>query len=93
MRQAANKIGNYRLLNASLYVTLEPCAMCATAMVHARIQNLIFAVTDPKTGVVKSHLQLLDQPIMNHRVVWQADMLAKESSELLQNFFKARRNK
>ena len=93
LRQAANKIGNYRLLNASLYVTLEPCAMCAAAMVHARIQNLIFAATDPKTGAVKSHFQLLDQLIMNHNVVWQAGLLAKESSELLRNFFKVRRNK
>ena len=93
LRNAANAIGNYRLLNASLYVTLEPCAMCATAMIHARIKHLLYACDDLKTGAIKSHLQILAQPMMNHQVTWQAGVLAAEATLLLQNFFKRRRKK
>lgn len=93
LRAAAKKMGNYRLLGANLYVTLEPCAMCATAMIHARINRLIFAADDEKTGAVKSHLQLLNQPMMNHQVIWQAGMLAEPAGQMLKNFFKIRRNK
>lgn len=93
LRAAAKKVGNYRLLAAELYVTLEPCAMCAAAMVHARIKHLIFATTDPKTGAIKSQLQLLDQPMMNHKVTWQEGLLAEPAAQMLKDFFKARRNK
>lgn len=91
LRQAAKKIGNYRLLNTTLYVTLEPCAMCAAAMIHARIQRLIYACDDPKSGAVTSHLQLFAQPMLNHRVYWQSGVLAAEASMLLKNFFKQKR--
>ena len=93
LRAAAKKVSNYRLLDAELYVTLEPCAMCATAMVHARIKQLTFATADPKTGAIKSQLQLLDQPMMNHKIVWQEGMLAESAAKMLKDFFKVRRNK
>ena len=92
LRASAKKIGNYRLLDADLYVTLEPCAMCAAAMVHARIRRLIFAAIDAKTGAIKSHLQLLNQPMMNHQVAWQEGILAEPAAQLLKAFFKVRRN-
>jgi len=93
LRQAANHIGNYRLLDTILYVTLEPCAMCAAAMVHARIKHLVYACDDSKTGAVKTQLQLLQQPMMNHRVTWESGILATEAAAMLKNFFKVRRKK
>ena len=91
LRQAADKIGNYRLLNTTLYVTLEPCMMCVGAMVHARIQRLVFGAFDPKTGVVTSVARLLDEPYLNHRVQYEGGVLATECGEILSNFFRARR--
>jgi len=91
LRAAGKKLGNYRLPNTTLYVTLEPCAMCAMAMVHARVEHLVYAADDPKTGAVKSHFQLLDYPELNHKVQWESGILAQESSQLLKEFFKARR--
>ena len=91
LRAAGKRLGNYRLLNTTLYVTLEPCAMCAMAMVHARVERLVYGANDPKTGAVASHFQLLDYPELNHKVQWEGGILAEESSRLLQTFFKARR--
>ena len=91
LRAAAQCVGNYRLPGATLFVTLEPCTMCAGAMVHARISQLIFAAAEPKAGVACSRCQLLDEPWFNHRVSWQGGVLAQASSERLQAFFRARR--
>ena len=91
LRAAARHVGNYRLSGATLYVTLEPCTMCSGAMVHARIERLVFAATEPKAGVVCSRGQLLDEPWLNHRVEWEGGVLAEASSARLQDFFKARR--
>ena len=91
LRAAASRVGNYRLPGATLYVTLEPCTMCAGAMVHARIMRLVFAATEPKSGVVCSRSQLLDEPWFNHCVEWAGGVLAAESTAKLQAFFKAKR--
>jgi len=91
MRDAARMAGNYRLPGATLYVTLEPCTMCAGAMIHARIEKLVFAASEPKAGVVCSTCSLLDEPRYNHQVKWQGGILAEPSSERLQAFFRERR--
>jgi tRNA(adenine34) deaminase len=91
LRDAARAEGNYRLSGATLYVTLEPCTMCAGAMVHARITELIFAAKEPRAGVVCSTCSLLDEPWYNHKVSWQGGVLAQDSSSRLQAFFQARR--
>ncbi len=91
LRQAASHLGNYRLLDANLYVTLEPCAMCLGAMLQARIKNLIFGAFDPKAGAVCSVFQILDAPQLNHRIQWQGGIYAQESAVLLKKFFQCRR--
>ena len=91
LRAAARHVGNYRLPGATLFVTLEPCAMCAGAMVHARIAQLVFAAAEPKAGVACSRCQLLDEPWLNHQVSWRGGVLAQASSDRLQAFFRARR--
>ena len=91
MRDAAAMAGNYRLPGATLYVTLEPCTMCVGAMIHARIEKLVFAAREPRAGVVCSTCSMLDEPRYNHRVSWQEGVLAEESSARLQAFFRARR--
>lgn len=91
LRDYANKIQNYRLLNTTLYVTLEPCLMCAGAMVHARIKRLVYGAPDPKTGVIDSRLQILDQTFLNHRVAHTGGVMAAECGKVLSDFFKARR--
>lgn len=91
IRAAALHINNYRLVNTSLYVTLEPCSMCAGAMIHARISNLFFATCDPRAGAVCSVLNILDNKNLNHQVSWQEGILAKDASELLKNFFRMKR--
>jgi len=93
MRDAARLIGNYRLPGATVYVTLEPCTMCAGAMIHARIATLVYAASEPKAGVVCSTCTLLDEPRYNHRISWQGGVLAEESSQRLQAFFRQRRGK
>lgn len=91
LRAAARKVGNYRLTGATLCVTVEPCAMCVGAIVHARIGTLIYGAPEPKTGAVRSTMTLLDDPRWNHRVTVVAGLMADESRELLQEFFRARR--
>jgi tRNA(adenine34) deaminase len=91
LRDAARVVGNYRLPGSTLYVTLEPCTMCAGAMVHARVELLVFGAREPRAGVVCSTCNLLDQPSFNHRVQWTGDVLADESASRLQAFFQARR--
>ncbi len=91
LRQAALTADNYRLPGATLYVTIEPCAMCAGAIVHSRIARLVYGAAEPKAGAVCSHLQLFEQPQMNHLVVWQGGVLAEQSSALVQAFFSRRR--
>ena len=91
MRTAAAAIGNYRLLNCTLYVTLEPCAMCAGAMIHARLDRLVFAAADPKAGACGSVLSVLNHPQLNHQMIVDQGILADDSSELLRSFFRERR--
>jgi tRNA(adenine34) deaminase len=91
LREAAKSVGNYRLLGTTLYVTIEPCAMCAGAMVQARITRLVYAADDPKGGAVHSCFSILDHPQINHRVEVSRGILAEEAAALLQNFFAARR--
>jgi tRNA(adenine34) deaminase len=91
LREAAQKTGNHRLVGASLYVTVEPCAMCAGALVQARIAKLIYGADEPKGGAVRTCMQVLDAPALNHRVEVVSGVLAAESVKLLQSFFSARR--
>ena len=93
MRQAGTALGNHRLLGATLYVTLEPCAMCAMAMVHARIARLVYAASDPKTGAAGSVFDLLADPRHNHRVEVVAGVMAEEASPRLTNYFRRKRGK
>ena len=91
IRDAARMAGNYRLPGAILYVTLEPCTMCAGALVHARIAELVFAAKEPRAGVVCSTCSLLEEPWYNHRVNWHAGVLESQSSTRLKSFFRERR--
>ena len=91
LRAAAQAIGNYRLTGATLCVTVEPCAMCVGALVHARIGTLVFGALEPKTGAVQSTMKLLGDPSWNHRVIVVGGVMAEESKALMQEFFKSRR--
>jgi tRNA(adenine34) deaminase len=91
MRDAAQRIGNYRLTGCELYVTLEPCVMCAGAILHARISRVIFGARDPKTGACGSVVDLFAESRLNHHAQVSADVLATEAGALLQRFFAARR--
>lgn len=91
MRDAANRIGNYRLCDATLYVTLEPCLMCAGAMIHARIRRLVFGAQDPKRGAVDSTGHAFETLGLNHRVDVTGGVLAAECGARLQDFFRERR--
>jgi len=91
MRAAAVALGNYRLNGCTLYVTLEPCAMCAGAMIHARIDRLVFAAADPKAGACGSVLSVLNHPQLNHQMQMEQGIAAEESAELLRGFFRERR--
>tara|TARA_B100000965_G_scaffold397295_1_gene413615 strand:- start:310 stop:738 length:429 start_codon:yes stop_codon:yes gene_type:complete len=91
IRDASRNIGNYRLINCSIYVTLEPCHMCAKAISDARIDNLVFATEEPKTGSIVSIDNIYDRNILNHSVQYQFGLLKDESSKLLKNFFKDKR--
>jgi tRNA(adenine34) deaminase len=91
LREAGAAVGNHRLGECDLFVTIEPCAMCAGAMVHARIKRLIYGADDPKAGAVHSVIKLLDYPQLNHRVEVRGGVLAGRSAEILQDFFRSRR--
>jgi tRNA(adenine34) deaminase len=91
LRQAAANIGNHRLGDCTLFVTIEPCPMCAGAMVHARIKRLVYGSDDPKTGAVHSVMLVVNHPQLNHRIEVRSGVLAGRSAELLQSFFKNRR--
>jgi tRNA(adenine34) deaminase len=91
MRAAAAALGNYRLNGCTLYVTLEPCAMCAGAMIHARIGRLVFGAPDPKAGACGSVLSVLNHPHLNHQMQVEQGIAAEEAAELLRGFFRERR--
>ncbi|HNX49360.1 MAG TPA: nucleoside deaminase [Thermoanaerobaculaceae bacterium] len=91
LRAAAQALGNWRLEGCTLYVTLEPCAMCAAACVQARLGCVVFAAPDPKAGFAGSLGNLLDDPRLNHRVAWRAGLAADEATSLLTEFFASRR--
>lgn len=93
LRRAAAQLGNYRLTDATLYVTLEPCLMCAGAILQARLPRLVYGASDPKAGAVHSLYACLDDRRLNHRLEVQGGLLADESAQVLQDFFAARRRK
>lgn len=92
LRAAARSLGNYRLEDATVYVTLEPCVMCAGALVHARVKTLVFGARDLRFGGVRSKFQLADSDLLNHRIEIVEGPLAAEATALLQNFFRLRRS-
>jgi tRNA(adenine34) deaminase len=91
LRQAAHILSNYRLSGVTLYVTIEPCAMCAGAIIHARVSRLVYGCDDPKGGAVRSCFQVLASPQINHRVEVTPGVLADECASMMQSFFAARR--
>ena len=92
LRAAALAVDNYRLPGSTLYVTLEPCSMCAGLIVHARVARLVYAASEPRAGVASSRGQFFEQDFLNHRVLVEGGLLAEESAELLRGFFRARRS-
>ena len=93
MRAAGRRLGNHRLLGTTLYVTLEPCAMCAMAAVHARLARVVFGAADPKTGAAGSVFDLLSDPRHNHRVAVTGGVLAEEAGSRLTSYFRRKRGK
>ena len=93
IKDASQKLGRWRLTDCSIYVTLEPCAMCAGAMVLARIQRLVYGTSDPKSGAVGSLMNLLSDERLNHKVDVESGVLAKECGDILSDFFSSRRKK
>ena len=93
IRAAAAKLDNYRLPGSTLYVTLEPCSMCAGLIVHSRIARVVYGTTEPKAGVAVSRGQFFQQDFLNHRVLIEGGVLAQDCSQLLTEFFRARRQK
>ncbi|MBK8103683.1 MAG: tRNA adenosine(34) deaminase TadA [Cellvibrionales bacterium] len=91
LRDAAKRISNYRLPNTTLYVTVEPCAMCAGALVHARVARVVYGTPEPKAGVADSHLSLFSAPHFNHRVCCEGGVLQEDCANLMQDFFRSRR--
>ena len=91
LREAGANVGNHRLGDCDLFVTIEPCAMCAGAMVHARIRRLVYGSDDPKAGAVQSVMQVLNHPDLNHKIEVRSGVLAGRSAEILQAFFRSRR--
>ena len=91
LRQAGQKLGNYRLDDTTLYVTLEPCAMCAGAIIHARVARVVFGAVDPRAGAAGSVFQILDSGKLNHRVRISGGILETACAEILQDFFKKKR--
>jgi tRNA(adenine34) deaminase len=91
LREAGVALGNHRLLSCELFATVEPCAMCAGAIVHARIARLVYGADDPKAGAVQSVMQVLNHPQLNHKIEVRSGVLSGRCAELLQTFFKSRR--
>tara|TARA_B110001454_G_scaffold54930_2_gene53751 strand:+ start:41366 stop:41887 length:522 start_codon:yes stop_codon:yes gene_type:complete len=91
LRDAAKNIGNYRLMGATLYVTVEPCTMCTGCLIHSRIARLVYGATEPKSGVIESAMHLLESPFFNHAIETCSGILAEQSSSLMSDFFKMRR--
>ena len=91
LRDAARRIGNYRLVDCTLYVTVEPCLMCCGALVHARVRDVVYGADEPKAGSVRSRLTALELPHLNHRVAARSGVLAAECAALMSDFFRARR--
>ena len=92
LRKAANAIGNYRLVGATMYSTIEPCAMCAGALVHARVERLVFGANDPKAGAVETHFGICNASFLNHQVSVEGGILEDECRRVLQSFFRDRRS-
>lgn len=93
LRNAATGLGNYRLTGCDLYVTIEPCTMCVGAMVHGRINRIIFGALEPRAGALTSQLALMDAQHFNHSIDWVGGVLEQECSDLIKGFFKRRRQK
>jgi tRNA(adenine34) deaminase len=91
LRAAAQKLNTYRLLDTTLYVTLEPCPMCAGAMVHARVRRLVYAATDPRAGAAGTIFNIVQHPSLNHRIECEAGLMSEECGALLRAFFQGRR--
>ena len=91
LREAGATVGNHRLEDCELFATIEPCAMCASALVHARIRRLVYGADDPKAGAVHSVMPVLNHPQLNHKIEVRGGVLAGRSAEMLQTFFKSRR--
>ena len=91
LREAGATLGNHRLEHCDLFVTIEPCAMCAGALTHARVEHLVYGSDDPKAGAVKSVMQILNHPQLNHKIEVRGGVLAGRSAALLQSFFRSRR--
>ncbi len=91
LREAGATVGNHRLGDCELFATIEPCAMCAGAMVHARIRRLVYGADDPKAGAVRSVMQVVNHPLLNHKMEVRGGVLAGRSAEVLQAFFRGRR--
>ena len=91
LRSAAHQLQNYRLPDTTLYVTIEPCAMCAGALVHSRIKRLVYGAVEPRAGAIVSSIQLLDGPQFNHRIEVEGGVLAEQCGEIMQTFFREKR--
>jgi tRNA(adenine34) deaminase len=91
LRDAARKLNTYRLLDTTLYVTLEPCPMCAGAMVHARVKRLVYAATDPRAGAAGTIFNIVQHPSLNHRIEYEAGLMGEECGAMLRAFFQGRR--
>jgi tRNA(adenine34) deaminase len=91
LRQAAARVGNHRLVGCTMIATIEPCSMCAGALIHARIARLVYGANDPKAGAAGSTVQVINHPNLNHRMEVTAGVLAGRCSEILQNFFRKKR--
>jgi tRNA(adenine34) deaminase len=91
LRAAAQRIGNYRLTGATVYVTIEPCQMCVGAMVHARVAHLVYGTTEPKAGAIESVMRAHEHPALNHHITARGAVLEEECRELIQAFFRERR--
>ncbi len=91
VRDAASRVQNYRLPGSTLYVTLEPCSMCAGLLVHARVARVVYAASEPRAGMAISQGRFFEQEFLNHRVLVEGGLLAEESAEMLRSFFRARR--